>query len=195
MNVLTVNLLIFRIVDFEDESGQLHNGYQILFTGDFQHVADDQVSAELVGPTSVLVTLPAVPSSFLHNHDKTVLKIQRNNGKLLECVRVSYATAVTQMLTNTDKQFFKVLVEFDETGETFTNNLFSPESTPFGPIEPEPIKVVRKFQWNGKDFQTTEMYVAYNVARIETEVRRKTVKMPRKKKSIAAALEGTSDSD
>lgn len=128
------------------------------------------MSAKLVGPTSVLVTLPAIPLSFLHTHDNTSLKIQHNNGKLLECVQVSHAIAVMQVPTNMDKQFFEVVIQFDETGKTLTNDSFSPESMPFGPIKPEPNKAVGKFQWNGKDFQTTGMCTAGNVACIETEV-------------------------
>lgn len=30
LNILTVNLLIFHIVDFEDKTRKLHNGHQIL---------------------------------------------------------------------------------------------------------------------------------------------------------------------
>lgn len=171
--------MIFRLIDHVDKEDRLHNGYQILYTGgDFAAAINGLVSVKLIDELSVLVSIPAVPNSMLQ-HTSAIILQMKTAGHPVECVENSYNTAVSKLLSNQSRQLVHFLVKFDKTGETLTNEVFSPNAVPDGPVQPFPIVFEGKQQCKGKHYKNTEMYAAYNIARVEDEDRMAKVQKPK----------------
>lgn len=127
-NVLSANLMIFRITDYQDfnqpQPRQLHNGYQILYVGDYMNSLTGHLHAELITPTQVLVTMPAAPYSFT-NRQKHLHSILERETALLPGVGKSYTTAASKMRNKKSNMMTcQVLVDFEGTGEQLTNDVF-----------------------------------------------------------------------
>ena len=89
--------MTFRITDYEGKNGQLYNGYQLLYTGDYNAAAKGLLKVELIHSTRALVTLPAVSSSFIQANEEVVNKI---NNRVVRFVGNSYATAASKFLAD-----------------------------------------------------------------------------------------------
>ena len=190
--MLATNLLIFRITDHVDGKQRLHNGYQILYTGDYRAALQGFLTVTLESPTTVLVTMPAVPSSFLYHNPSVVRQIQDRKYST-RSVQNSYSTAVSKILAEPSLQVVKILINFDHTGEELTNEVFSPSFVPTGAIVPEVTGIKLSQTYNGIAYSTTELYAAFNVARVEEEVRTAEIEKPPVPPSnlVAAAFDGT----
>lgn len=201
VNVLAPSLMVFRINDYCDKKNQLHNGYQLLITAcDYSAAMKGKAQAFLVDRTTVLVKLPAVPSSFL-KHYSAIRTAMETNHVLIDPVKNSHTTAISKLLENKDLQVVNILVKFDRTGEELTNATFTAERMEddfeeYGEIFPEPVSIEVTQNMKAREYQNLEMYVAFNIGRIENEVRRGQVKKPKaRKKNLVASSLGTGDGD
>lgn len=162
--------MILRFSDHEDKDGRLHNGYQILFGGDLGGGADGLLKVTLVNSTQVLVQMPSFPSSFTCQHERLQLVMERVGDT--PAAKRAYSTAASKLVRSKSCRLMKVLIDFDKTGEELTNEVFCPSSEN-GHVTPVTAAFESEIQLPriNKRFPTTELYAAFNIARIETTIR------------------------
>lgn len=164
-NTLMPNLLIFCVLDKPDANNRLHHCYQLMFTGDIKLAFDGMLSATVVSPTSIAVEMPACHSSFIYNFDAyksaAVTKKKMSSGSIR-----SQTSVANKMLQDAKLQKVKVLVVFDNTGETLTNAVFSSTESPLGTIDPKALVVeeVTKGAKGGRDVLVPTLYCGFLVA-------------------------------
>lgn len=184
-NAILPTLQIFRLYDVPDEKHRLHHGYQILFNGDPRMAIEGHVTCKLISATEVVVELPGPPSSFTHNFQATSAMLQRKK-KTTHAALLAHASAVGRYQEDTSLMKLKYLLKFDKTGETLTNSVYSPGKPRFGAIHPKSTFVSSSFTHNGKTYSTTEIYAAFNIARVEKTVRMAIISPKKKSGSLLA---------
>lgn len=184
-NVLLPNLLVFRITDYKDEGGRLHHGYQIVYIGDYMNASKGLLEAKLISPTKVLVTLPACPHSFTDRQNAVQTQMKAEYAFLPQ-VKNSYTSAASKLRSETAGwKTFQVIVDFTDTGEDLTDNVFPEEDF---------LLVSRVSLSNadlihaGETVSTTELYAGFNFARVETEVRMGKIEDDEKLNMVAKAF-------
>lgn len=191
VNVVATNLMIFRLVDYQDSKKRLHNGYQILYTGDLKAATDGLLTATLVDDTTIVVSMPAVPNSVLSRWQE-VNRAFEVKGYGTGSVKNSQTTGISKLANNPELQQVHIQIKFDKTGETITNEVFSPHSIPFGAIAPQvtPFQSTVQYGSDSKVYATTDLFVAFNVTRVELAVRMAEIRQPSDTNPIAAELQG-----
>lgn len=167
---LLPGLQVFRLLDEVDENNRLHHAYQLLYSGDMELALKGNLSATVVSKTGVLLELPVCVGSFI-NAFPSVKKQMRSKGKTTTAAAKAQTSAVVKYNSNKEMQKFRVLVEFKGTGETLANEVFSPGSSDTGVILPKSIIVQIPFDYNGKLYERTDLFVGFTVARVEPTVR------------------------
>ena len=180
-------LQLFRLVDHRDEKDHLHHGYQILYTGDPEMALDGNMTVTLTGDTTVEVEMPATVASFAKDYEQTKRQL-KNKNKTTKAASKAHASAVGNYADDNELLKVKFLLEFRGTGETLTNAVFSGPKQ-FGPVRPKTCFVTRSIIFNGEEYPTTDLYAAFNIARVEPRVRQGKVKTKSGVNLMTAGLE------
>lgn len=188
---LLPSLLVVRLLDEEiPGSDHLYHGYQFLFMGDPSLALEGIVSATLISEAKVEITLPLVPSSLVMKYEDTYDQLNRVGNVTLPCAK-AHATAVTVLQDNKELWVAKYLIDLSGTGETFTAATFNKDSTAqFGRIDAKTSLIQSTIEVASKQFDTTECFAQFNLARNEPYPRKKQVK--KQKKASNSVLEGLS---
>ena len=96
----------------------------------------------------------------------------KRKGKISKPAINAHATAIGQYDEETDLVRCKYLFKFDNTGEKLINSVLSLGGQRFGQLWPKVELIVRAFEWGGKAYTTTDLYAAFNIARVEPRVRK-----------------------
>lgn len=171
MNAVLPTLQLFRLVDVKDDNDHLHHGYQFLFTGDPEMALKGHLSCTITGDSTVELTIPGPAASFVNNYKETVDELKRKK-KILQPACNAHATAIGRYQEYKDLVRCKYLFKFDNTGEKLTNAVFSSGGQRFGPVQPTTALIVRAFEFGGKAYPTTDLYAAFNIARVEPRPRK-----------------------
>jgi len=168
------NLLISRILDRVDDQQRLHHGYAFLYIGNIEATSTKQiVEAFVVDSTKVLLEIPSVSGSLL-NHFGAVEQQLLNGvvgGDYSEPLSKSHNTLVDQLTTHNRLQKYRVLVEFNN-NEELTNVPFGGSEGQFGEIPPLVRAVNHAVRHHDKEIPVFEMYMVFEVARVENETRK-----------------------
>lgn len=184
--------MIFRLVDYKDSNNRLHNGYQILVTGDLKTATSGLLVATLIDETTISVSMPAVPNSIM-NRWQAVNRAMEAKGYKTQAVKNSQTTAISKLVSSTALQQVHILIKFDHTGERVSNDVFSPRSVPFGPIAPQVTPFESTFHLTSdaaREYSSTELFVAFNVTRVEADERMGEIRQPNPTNPIEAELQG-----
>ena len=192
--------MVFCITNYEDKNGFLHNGYQILYIGDLNASYKGWLKAEQLNKQRIMVTIPAVSSSFTKANELTIDQLTSN---VVAAVRNSYVTGASNVVADKDLQLFDVVVDFSRTGKQLTNKVFSPKLSSYkSAIWPAPARVdtvlISKLAKDKKQkVEMAEMYCGFNIARVEPVPRCATIKKDNETSDnlVAAAFAGTLDDD
>jgi len=166
-NVLLPGLQVFRLLDEIDGDRRLHHTYQLVYTGDPQAALEaGALSASLVSPTEVAVVMPSVSGAFAFHYEEVKARLQRKRKTTTAALK-AHTTAVNNYTQNKSLHRFHVLVKFDKTDEELTNKVWTDNSSRFGTIQPKSVLIPTEFIQGGQTIRSTELFVAWNVARVE----------------------------
>ncbi|CAB9504247.1 expressed unknown protein [Seminavis robusta] len=177
---------IFEFADAEN-GGYLHNGYEITMEGDVRDLVADAYKATLVGERDILLRVPAMSYSFLHNHEEFQKRAKSND---LYCPSTEEAReqARKRILKDPSRQDRFILLEFPE-GVKLTNKIFSPESTD-GEIDFDLMPITIDVELNGKELPMTITRISW---RVTTEARkRRPVRKDKSEEAGGATTKGAS---
>lgn len=185
-NILLPGLQVFRLLDEVDEDGRLHHTYQIVYTGDAEAgLASGSLSATLVSPTEVAVVMPGVSGAFLYHYSDVEASLTRKLKTSSSASR-AHTTAVNHYTEDPDSHRFKALVKFDKTYEELTNKVWSDPTDQFGVIHPKSILIATEYQHLETDFSSTELFVTWNIARVEPSKRYQELKGKKNQANLVA---------
>jgi hypothetical protein len=167
---LLPNLLVFRITDDTDSDHQYHNGYEVVVLGDLRQLIAGLYKAVLLNEFEIEVELPTTSASFLHDYE-TLRRAMAKFGHLKDAAVKAHTIARGGILKkDSNRMTLKILIRF-RTGEKLTNAMYTPQSHPYGEIDPEPTPYTTRFTWMNKQYENTELFLSFKVSRVEEEVR------------------------
>lgn len=166
-NCLLPNLSVFRVYDEIDGDNRLHHSYQLQYTGDMETgLEQDLLRAEVITPTKVVVVVPVSSAVLLNHYDSLKAQMVRQ-GKVTSAAAKSHSTGVTNYNSDKALKKFRLLISFEKTGETLTNEVWTPRSGQLGVIKPKSTLFNRTVKFNDTDYETTDLVVLWTVARVE----------------------------
>ena len=167
--VVVPNLVLCRVTDktdFSDLERQLHHTYQVLYIGDIELCQEtDLLTVTLLDSRHIQVTMPSMPSSFVKRYDPDITGALSTH--LDERTQAAHSTMIKGLNKELEALKFYVLIEIDN-GDTLTNKTWCPTSED-GVVEPvcsKPIQSTLCFK-NGMAFDSLEVGVPFNIARVE----------------------------
>lgn len=168
-NELLPNLLVFRLQDDKDSNNQYHNGYEVVIIADLRHLIGGLYKATLLSDYEMELVLPTTPASFLEDYS-TLQRAMVGWDTLNAAAVKAHETCRAGIMNDSDRKTLKILIRF-RTGEKLTNVLYSPESVPYGEIEPAPTPYETSHVWKGRNWKHTEVWLAFKVSRVEGTAR------------------------
>lgn len=164
-NILVPTLQLFRLHNIKDDKGQIHHGYEVLFTGDPR--MGTLVTVTLVSATKLVVTVPNAPGSFTHDYGSTTNEQLLDKDKTSEPQTMARATAIDRYTNDPELLVHKYLIDIEQTDETLTNSVVNPGTPRFGPVKPKACFVSGVFKHKSREYPTSELYSSFRVARLE----------------------------
>lgn len=160
---------VFQIANVQKD-GILHNGYKIAIDGDMRYVYQEQYKATLVSDNEVMLEIPSIGFSFLHEGDSLNKRINTGPGGY-GCARTQESHDVARNKIRNDKarMIKRVLLRFPEE-EKLSNAIYSP-SLSDDEITIQVVSLTSKVDLAGTKISIMEARVAWKVSIFEEEKR------------------------
>jgi len=168
INAIFSGVQCVRVENHKDATRRWHHGYLFWFTGDPQRALEKgQLHVTLLDDTTVRIVVPAIGGMFLESYNEGRRQM-RSENKLPESFDKSLAVARNKyrQKMNPAAKLISLNVSFN-TGETLTNEAFSPSRTPFGRIRPSGKIITGKYEFNQEEYERSELWVGFFVPRHE----------------------------
>jgi len=184
--LLFPGLHLFRVTDHEDSQHRLHHGYQVLFIGDPEMAIEEgMLSCTLINETQLEICVPGTVASFFKDYASTH-RILKQKKKTSKPARVAHSIVISRFQEDPSLMQLKYLIDVSRTGETLTNTVFTPGSERFGPVRPKSSLIERVFHRGSTQHVTTDLYAAFNVARVEKTIRKALVTEKQRSTNLVA---------
>jgi hypothetical protein len=160
---------VFEFTDLEKD-GHLYNGYQITMEGDIRDFMADHYKAQLVGNNSILLRLPALSYSFLHDQEEYE-KRAKSSDLFCPTTEEAHQAARKRIERDDSRRERLVLLEFPENLE-LSNKPFSPDSTSTdGEIDFDLLPITINVLVGEKELPMTITRISWKVSVAEKERR------------------------
>lgn len=172
--ILPVNIsrpernLLFTLVPFdgvEDSNGNLHDGYEILFRGDFGDYVLDKYSATLLNKNQILVKMPCVSEGYLKCYSRAHSALKQS-GDPRYCERSEQANNVLRraIIDDDTRNEMQILLQFPK-DIVFTTDYYTDKNN--GMLNCELIPFEAEHKVNGKTVSRWIDMVQWKVAKYE----------------------------
>lgn len=94
-----------------EESGVLHDGFDIFLEGNMQDFVCDRYKARHIGDNGILIEMPAATTSYLENFGQ-FFKHQKHNGSICERQQEGHAIARNAILGDKQRKIKRILLCF-----------------------------------------------------------------------------------
>jgi len=160
----------FFIIKFKDikKDGVFRNGFYIELECDVRDYLNEKYKARLIGPHEILIEMPAIKFSILHDRDERV-QIMKDFGIFCENIQGWIDVYRNRVLENKDRNVKKVTLAFPE-HIVLTNEIFYPESRN-GELEGE-LLPYQKEVYEIEDMIISKSIIVWKVTIVEEEPRR-----------------------
>lgn len=150
------------------KDGVMHNGFELVIFGDMRDVYNDKYNAFLYSEHEILVEIPTILHSFLHEPIALTEALKKANI-FCEKTQDSHDIARNAIIKNKKRQTKRLLLRFPK-GTQLSNHQYSPKSTD-GEIESDFVPFHSEFHIAGVKYNTSLARVSWKVAIAETEKR------------------------
>lgn len=177
-HVIFPGVQLFRLLDEYDSSdNRVYHSYQFLFVGEIEMgLQPGMLQCEVIGPTAVSLTVPAVSGLFVNSFD-LLNRFMASKGKQTAAATLAHTNAVNQYMDDSEEELlkYKLLVRFDKTGEELDNSVWTKTSGQLGVVQPRSAIVPYKILRRGKAFDCCTLVVGFSIARVEKTKRYRVV--------------------
>jgi hypothetical protein len=158
---------VFEFIDLEKD-GILYNGYQIIMEGDIRDFMEDHYKAQLVLGSAILLRLPALSYSFLHDQEEYE-KRAKSADLFCPSTEEAHQAARKRLERDASRRERLVLLQFPDDLE-LSNKPFSPDSTD-GEIDFDLLPITINVPVGEKELPMTITRISWKVSVAEKEAR------------------------